>query len=288
MGDPELHGYREHLTAADTAFLARVAAAQGPGSPTEAQLREHPELLDHWLTHPAVFHALFEDDAGSVAVGLSPFLLFSVALARTAVDLNNVAAVQEWVGPGQRLFVFDTAPLRQFVNAVGHRLFLAELLTSYTHVASGVVFVRTRRGIRRQRVSELDLMHLLRLVGTAPETDRGRLYRRLGDLALFLSGVFPDHIVRYPPWAPRERQALARFLSDRPEVLDGDDVIRLLQAVGVRGYGEAARRLRATDRGAGMLAAIAEHFQTARRVLNVTIDRYVLPQRFQWFPHWGA
>jgi hypothetical protein len=288
MGDPALERYGEHLTEGDLAFLARLAAEQDPDAPGIREFRARPELIDRWLGHPAVFHALFEDDARGVSEGLSPFLLFSVALARTAVDLDNVSAVQEWVGPRQRLFVFDTEPLRRFLAEPARRVFLAELLASYTHVASGVVYVRTRRGLRRHRVSELNLMHLLQLLDVAPEQDRVYLYRRIGDLALFLAGVFPDHVVRHPPWAPRERTRVARLLTDHPDVLEGDDVIRMLEAIGVRGYREALRLVPYPTVALGPLADIAEHFVSARRVLNVTVDRYLLPQRFQWFPNWSA
>ena len=86
--------------------------------------------------------------------------------------------------------------LREFFAADGRRLFLTELLTSYTRVASGSTYVRTARGWRRRRFSELDPLRLASLLDAVPEAERPGIYRRLGDLALFLTGVFPDRTDR--------------------------------------------------------------------------------------------
>ncbi len=71
------------------------------------------------------------------------------------------------------------------------RLFLAELLSSYTHVASGTVWAKSGGRWRRRRFSELDPVQLARLAEVVPDWERLAVYRRLGDLALFLTGVFP-------------------------------------------------------------------------------------------------
>src|SRR6266540_1530599 len=121
-------------------------------------------------------------------------LLGSAAGSLPAERLRgDPAFVGEWAGPRQRLPVFDVATLRDFLAAPARRLFLAELLASYVHVASGSVLVQTRRGWRRQRFSELDPVRLAALLDVVPAGERVGIYRRLGDLALFLTGVFPDH-----------------------------------------------------------------------------------------------
>ena len=84
----------------------------------------------------------------------------------------------------------------EFMAPPRHRLFLAELLASYTHVASGSVMVATRRGLRRQRFSELDPVRLAGLLEVVSREERPGILRRMGDLALFLTGVFPDYVAR--------------------------------------------------------------------------------------------
>src|SRR5690606_24818469 len=95
--------------------------------------------------------------------------------------------------PRRRLPVFDVASLREFLDDHMRRYFLVELLASYTHVASGVSWARTSRGWRKRKFSELDPVRLAELLTVVEPPERAGVFRRLGDLALFLTGVFPDH-----------------------------------------------------------------------------------------------
>src|SRR5439155_23188649 len=84
----------------------------------------------------------------------SPLHTFGLLIARTADDLASVSFVAAWVGPGERVPVFDTASLREFADDADRRLFLAELLASYTYVASGRAWSRPCRGWPKWRWSE--------------------------------------------------------------------------------------------------------------------------------------
>lgn len=260
----------DHLTDRDRALLAR---ATGPAQPTD---------LDRALDDPAVFAAVFGDEErGDPLLRVSPFLLFAVALARTALDLEHERSVAEWVGPRQRVPVLGTGELREVLDDRGRRVFLAALLASYTHVASGSVWVQTRRGPRRQRYSELDLLRLASLLDAVPEQARPGVQRRLGDLALFLTGVFPDHTATRL-FRPLDLQRLARAV--RPSGERPAPVERLVEALEVRGavgfveqLGERWYRLAGVDE-------VADRFQACRRVLNQVTDRVLFPHRAVWFP----
>ena len=176
-------------------------------------------------------------------------------------------------------------PLRDLLADPGRRLFLAELLGSYTHVASGATWQRTRRGWRRRRFSELDPVRLAELLEAVRPEERAGIYRRLGDLALFLTGVFPDHHAA-PATGQLAANRLLRISGLRP---DDDAVLgpELLGQLGPRWYAMAARS--AATHGAAMTAGLAvaaemgERFGEARRVLNVVSDRYLFPLRERWF-----
>src|SRR5262249_56521487 len=100
-----------------------------------------------------------------------------------AKDLEHAVFIEEWLGPARTVPVFDVASLREFMASNSHRAFLAELLASYTRVASGSVWQRTPRGWRRRRYSELDPLRLTQLleveIGRAhvltPVTDQSRM-----------------------------------------------------------------------------------------------------------------
>jgi hypothetical protein len=184
--------------------------------------------------------------------------------------------------------VFETASLRDFAAAADRRTFLAELLASFTHVASGRVWWRTARGWRRRRYSDLDPLSLAELVEAMPATRRAEALRRLGDLALFLAGVFPDYAARHPI-EPRHLARMTRAIEatagplGAPPFAAGafpDGGIRMLEWLGRASY----RLAQEQGGGAGALSDVTTRFVDARRFLNVLTDRYLYPLREQWFP----
>ena len=105
--------------------------------------------------------------------------------------------VTERTGPRQRVPLFDAPALRDFLGSPARRFFLAELLGSFTRVASGRYRVRGGGRMRTRRFSELDPVRLAGLLDGVPDAERPGVYRRLGDVCLFLSGVFPDYATLY-------------------------------------------------------------------------------------------
>lgn len=316
-GDSNPHGvgaaYRRRLTDDDLRLL--VAGRPGDTAAEVGRLRANPELIEARLGDPAVFDAVFArqpdhppvpdfappagrraQDAGAGPEPLlsvaSPLLVFAVAVYRAHRELGSLTSVPEWVGPRQRIPVFAAHELRDMVDAPLRRLFLAELLASYTRVASGSVLVRTRKGLRRHRYSELDLTRLVSLLDVLPEAERPGLYRRLGDLALFLTGVFPDHAA-----SRAFRPVDVRRLAAAVGAGSGTDGGELEAAVEVRGPVGLLEHLggrwyRLAVEGAGRplvgtlpaVETVADRFADARRVLNFVTDRYLFPFRARWFP----
>src|SRR6266540_3075916 len=198
-------GYLEHLSDADLALLGSAA-----GSLPAERLRGDPAIVERLLDDPRTFQAVFGGTGrADPLLRASPFLVFALAIQRGAEDLREAAFVGEWAGPRQRLPVFDVATLRDFLAAPARRLFLAELLASYVHVASGSVLVQTRRGWRRQRFSELDPVRLAALLDVVPAGERVGIYRRLGDRRRRAAGAARPALVpaRLPERAGAHRPA---------------------------------------------------------------------------------
>ena len=267
--------YLEHLTDSDLSLLAAYGDSANVRAGSEALLRA--------LDSPALYRAVFDQPGRDPLFLASPFLLFSLLIHRAGRDLRQASFIDEWVGPRQRVPVFDVGGLRDFANDPVRRFFLAELLASYTNVASGSVLIQTRRGWRRRRFSELDPLRLIELANLLPDAERPSVYRRLGDLSLFLTGIFPDYAAERMVLA-RERRQLERALEPGEREPDGrQDGVWLLERVGRRAYRIAHR---AADQRAAMtqvLGAVSENFATARRILNFLTDRYLFPQRQRWF-----
>src|SRR5215469_15583750 len=214
-------GYADHLTDADLGLLASITQeAGGSGAAAAAAwLRGHPEHLPGLIGDPRVFLAVFgpgEQDARAALA--SPFLIFAVAVHRAAAELESMDHVPERSGPRGRVPLFDAPDLRDFLDSPARRLFLAELLGSFTRAAGGQYSASPRgddppstprRGAssasrevvrgrpRARRFSEFDLARMAATLDTVPEADRPGVYRRLGDVALFLTGVFPDYAVAH-------------------------------------------------------------------------------------------
>ena len=268
--------YLEQLSDSDLELLASAAEARD-------DVRRDPTRLETLIDNPVTFRQLFSVPGRDPLLRGTPFLIFAVLIHRVVRDLGQASFVEEWVGPRQRVPVFDTASLKDFGADPMRRFFLVQLLASYTNVASGSMLVKTRRGWRRRRFSELDPMRLIELAELVPEPERPSVYRRLGDLSLFLTGIFPDYAAERLV-AERERRGLERALgpADREQAA-GRDGIWLLEQLGRRAYRIAQQGADRRAAMAGVLAEVSENLAAARRVLNFLTDRYLYPMRRQWF-----
>jgi len=289
------NAYLDHLTSKDLVLLVPDGSGALHTGHGQELLHLHPEGLEELLASPRVFDAVFATagDADTL-VGASPFLAFVVAVHRAAIELNATSYVSEWLGLGRRAPVFDAAQLRDFLAAPWRRLFLAELLASYTHVASGSVLVSTRRGWRRQRFSELDPVRLAGLLEVISESERPGILRRLGDLSLFLTGVFPDYVASRG-FGPIEESRLLRSgemvnrrKSPSSELksmgVGGGGAVGLLEQLGRRWYRAAFDALpRPVPGNVAVLGELPERFGDARRILSFVTERFLFRHRDRWF-----
>lgn len=280
-------GYADHLTDADLGLLASVTqGAGGSGAAAAAWLRAHPEHLPGLIGDPRVFRAVFgpgEQDARAALA--SPFLIFAVAVHRAAAELESMDHVPERSGPGQRVPLFDAPDLRDFLDSPARRLFLAELLGSFTRAAGGQYRAVVRGRPRARRFSELDLARMAATLDTVPEADRPGVYRRLGDVALFLTGVFPDYAVAHalgPVSAARLLRA-AQVTPRQHEQLTAAPAIDLFEYLGARWYRVAWSLAPARTARLAVVAEVADRFRQARRVLNHIADRCLFPAGNPWF-----
>jgi hypothetical protein len=278
-------GWLDHLGPGDLARVDEIARTAG----LEGDRHHHDEAaLGAVLVHPSAFATVWGDgDGDGWGVPASPFLVFATAVHRAWADLQGARHVDEWIGARQRLPVLGGDDLRDFLADGERRLFLCALLASYTKVSSGSVWVRTARGVRRRRYSELDPVRLAGLLELVPPPERTGVYRRLGDLALFLTGVFPDH-TELDDLGPLGVARLLRAGGVAPEeaaaALDsGRGGVDLFERLGRRWYRLASRSSPIAGPTATMLDELADHFALARRVLNVVTDRYLFPMRATWF-----
>jgi len=286
--DANLAGYAEHLTEADLRLLAGVAPTPGG----TIGLARDPAGIEARLADPRVFDAVF--GAAAVAAGqtvlVSPFLAFGVAVHRAVADLSALDYLPERSGLRQRVPVFDTPELRDFLGSAARRLFLAELLASFTRVTSGRYRVRSGGRARTRRYSELDPVRLAGLLEEAPEETRPGIYRRLGDVSLFLAGVFPDYAASYALGRFDAARLLrsARVPQAERDGLAAAPALDLLEYLGARWYRAALATAPVTTARLAVAGEVAGRFRQARRVLNHVADRYLLGPGSTWFTPPGS
>jgi hypothetical protein len=264
--------YAEHLTDHDLFILAGGHADQA------AALRREPTLVLDLLDRPTVADAVVaarREEAGRFSY-LSPFLVFAAAVHRVSGTLVGRSYVADHAGPRSRVPVFDGPVLAAFATEPVHRLFLAELLASYARVASGAVWRRGRHGWRRQRWDELDLPRLAALLDVVATSERAGVWRRIGDGALFLAGVFPEYAERALGLVEVARLQRATGL---PLAHIAGRVGELLEELAGRAYEKA---------GDGVPRAVVETPRSARRVLTLVADQYLFPVASDWLPAPGA
>ena len=255
--------YLDELTERDLATLAAIAASE-PEKLT-AELRRRPWLINDLLSRPEVFEKVLDRHAHPADV-VSPFLLFAVLIHKTAEDLREATYVDEWIGPRSRMPLFDIEPLQEFVGDPGRTFFLAGLLASFA--APELLPVPA---------GPFDLHGMALWLEQVEPEDRAILLRRLGDLSLFLTGVFPDHTGENP-LEPIEAVRLGRTLGktsdemlalcDRSAPSSG---LGALESLGSDWYGAAA----SDGRTQPVVGDVASRFRAARRVLNHLADRYL-------------
>jgi hypothetical protein len=282
--DANVSGYADHLTEADLRLLSAVAPAPG-GAP-------FPGGIEARLADPRVFDAVFGPAAVAAgeAVLVSPFLAFSVAVGRAVTDLSVMGYLPERSGLRQRIPVFDTPELRDFLASAARRLFLAELLASFTRVASGRYRVRSGGRSRTRRFSELDPVRLAGLLEATPEESRPGIYRRLGDVSLFLAGVFPDYAAAHALGQVDVTRLLraARVPRAERDGLAASPALDLLEYLGARWYRAALAAAPVHTARLDVVGEVAGRFRQARRILNHVADRYLLGPDSPWFGRPGS
>lgn len=264
--------YLDGLSEQDVTTMARIVGTEP--AQLAVELRRRPWLINDILSDPRVLDLVI-GDSGHISDRVSPFLLFAVLVRRVADDLTHATYVNDWTGPKSRLPVFDVAPLQEFLEDGGRMFFLASMLASFAVPDPPPV-----------PADPFDLSDLARWLDQVLPRDRANLLRRLGDLSLLMTGIFPDR-TGSTPLRPIDAERLGRTVGMKPEeMLELSDSARLapgldaLESLGSRWYGAAA-----SEGGAPPIVAdIATRFRAARRVLNHLTDRYL----YRIEPNWNV
>lgn len=257
-----------HLTGSDLKFVVEtVATKRRDHDHIISLVKDKDDLLEPMLEDPKLAERLMSDQ--EVLVHVSPYLMFSVLLRRVRHDLEGQSFVLERDARGNRIPVFEAARAGELLGDPTLREYLAEMLCSFVRIPQSgmaVLYRQEGRGWQKRKFSDMDMDDMIALCQLVESELKPRFYKRIADIALFLTGIYPGH---------------ASFFVRRPRSQDWR-VVPDYEREGRRFYTLAARETEPPG-SASVFEKLAEQFTLAREVLNMLSDRYLTPLRARYF-----
>jgi hypothetical protein len=181
------------LSESDLAFIVQVLM---PGYKEKARmvktLAEDKEMLEGTLTDENLFKFLIENPDSIVKV--SPQLFFTVVLFKVMNDLEGRSYTVEQE-ERIKVFIFDSNNVVNFLKEKRILFYLIELLCSFVKINSWNMLLRVKRGVwRRFKFSDFSIDSLLEYSDMIDEENRFLSYKRIADICLFMTGVFPAYL----------------------------------------------------------------------------------------------
>ena len=256
------------LSDRDLDFLVDTVSPEVADKPHLKQIiSEDEDFRNTFMADAKVFHRVMRDD--EILLKISPPMFFEILLRKAADDLSKVGHTFEKTG-SMRIPVFDTEDLVSLLNRESLLIYLADMLSSFTRVESYAITIRIRKGVwHKIRFNDLDIHSLMSLCDVVDDAYRFNLYKRIGDVSLFILGVFPVYAERYYRY-PVSGQ-LRPGISGRGRVSPQD-----YEKEGQRFYRLAAEHRTALDLDLSeVFWALHENFQKAKKPLNFIAEHYL-------------
>ena len=253
------------LSDADLKFIVETTTpdSQDRARVTEA-VRDKPDILDAMIADPRLVQRILDDE--EAVVHISPRLLFTILLRQTRRDLDDQPYINEIGERGEVIPIFESSRVADLLDEEPPRQYLADMMSSFSKTQSTVVYSLERGRLRKRRFSSMDMDDMIYASRHADPVERPDYYRRIADIALFMTGVFPHQAIRSPR---RRRFAHRRTLAD-------------YEREGSAFYGLAARELDVPELG-DVMATLSENFTLARRALNHLSERYIRARGERYF-----
>ncbi|HEY3247813.1 MAG TPA: hypothetical protein VGK88_05945 [bacterium] len=267
----------QRLTDADVIFIASTVSPENAAG-AAVRLRADEAWLDRMLDDDRVAHRL-RDDTQAIA-WVSPWLLFSVLLRSVRRELCGTSYTVEQFG-GERIAVFDARRAGELLADPRVADYLVELLASFTRISSFTVAVEEEGRVHRRRFSDVSSEDMLALAALVPDELRFPFLRRIADIALFTTGVFPESVL---PWhaPPGRRSAHTGLPATVP--WSARRTLEDYEEEGRRFYRLASEHVMAKRAGmAELLATLADAFPLARKPLSFMASQYIGTSRMMIF-----
>jgi len=233
-----------------------------------------PDSLDLVLEEEEIFKKVVQSE--DVFVRISPYLYFELLLRQAIRDIKRDAYTLEQVGYKTRVPVFDSRKVLEVLSQDEIRDYLVELLVSFIRVNQFTIYLNRGRGIYFKKVlSDMDFDLLVEMSEIVDEPYRFVFLKRAGDLALFLSGIFPEQLFGERSHSLAKNRRLVSWTNK------GED----LEKKGSELYHKASESEIAKEKELSpVLTMMADNFTFTKKPLNVMADRYLYLRKHDIFP----
>ncbi|KPJ88344.1 MAG: hypothetical protein AMS17_05875 [Spirochaetes bacterium DG_61] len=262
LSDQDLH-FIVHVLMPDSRDMQRMVKT----------LRNDEEILRGMLLDKRLLSSLTEEANSFVRV--SPHLFFTVLLEWVKKDIAQQNYTIER-SRGQQMVVFDGRAVADLLKEARITAYLADLLVSFIRINSITISVRVKKeGWRKLRFSDFDVESLIRYSEMIEESQRFGPYKRIADICLFISGVFPEYIEAQKTVPSFGRARLGMFARWSRE--------------GIEKYGKLFYRAAAEQSATHLhelqevLMKLSEHFILATKPLDVLTNRYLSFHKEKFF-----
>jgi hypothetical protein len=255
-----------NLTEADLFFIVQVLM---PGYRDRTRmvkaLAEDEEMLEGMLKDEELFKFIIDNPESIVKV--SPQLFFTVVLFKVMNDLEGQSYTVEQE-ERINIFIFDSRNVVNFLKEKRILLYLIDMLCSFVKINSYTVMLRVKRGVwRRFKFSDFNIDSLMKYSEMIDEEGRFLSYKRIADICLFMTGIFPAYL-----GAQRSPRSLAQ-----PGLVSASRKSKEeLRTYGRHFYRAAAHHREAyTHRLHKVLLSLSEKFDLAEKPLTFMSQRYL-------------
>ncbi|MGQ9747426.1 MAG: hypothetical protein ACUVQZ_06640 [Candidatus Caldatribacteriaceae bacterium] len=268
----------QKFSPADFQFLADSLCEEESKKPYLLSLiQKDSESLDSLLNHDRLLNEVLPRE--DLFVKISPYLYFELLLRRAILDIQREAYTLETIGYKTRIPVFDQRKVLEVFAQETIRDYLVEMLASFIKVNHFTIYIRRGKGIYfKKTFSDLDLDFLSEMGRTVEEPYRFIFLKRGGDVALFISGIFPEHLFGSPNilYSRTTSNWLGKWVNRGEE----------LEEKGISLYRQASESSIAREKNLdSVLSCLAENFRFTKKPLNVMTDRYLVFRKYDIFPN---
>lgn len=275
--------YLDILTNQELLALASAAGLPSNEDPVEL-FRGHPVLVAEALSRRSTLDRLVDPDerlTGLAALEIGTRLRLAAYVSLLASQMTTAGYVATRHNDSVLIDSPEDLDLVPVVSATEFRVETTELLFSYLRpgrdddelsIITDGPSDRLAESLAAHRVSPL-----IGLLDRLPVSQHAGVYRRLGDLATFTVGVFPDHgeavdvtesmlvtVLRTLPLNIRDQMQGA----DAVDLFGADNVTAMLTQLGPIWYRRAARSI-SWPAVADPIASLAENFDVTTRFLQI-------------------